>query len=179
MKEFNRESFSESLTNFIQENGLQLHRVAEAIGCSEATINRLLEKRTLPSAEMMQQLELMFQFGFDKYSNFSNTQKKKLSDMLGSVGGGAFGVASIPFIISSAGSVSGLCAAGITSGLAALGGTMVGGIMIAATIPVAVGVAGVATVHGIKSISANRILKKVDVDKRWEHPRNDLPPNHR
>jgi hypothetical protein len=172
MNEFNRESFSEFLTTFLQENSLQPRRFAAAVGCSEATIDRLLKNRTLPSIEMVKQAKLMFHLGFESYSKLSKAQKKKISDMVGSVGGGAVGVASIPFLISSAGAVSGLSAAGITSGLAAIGGTMLGGVMVAAALPVAVGIAGIATAHGITSISTNQNLKKIEIDERWEILRN-------
>jgi plasmid maintenance system antidote protein VapI len=169
MNEFNRESFSEFLTTFLQENSLQPRRFAAAVGCSEATIDRLLKNRTLPSIEMVKQAKLMFHLGFESYSKLSKAQKKKLSDMVGTVGGGAVGVASIPFIISASGTVSGLSAAGITSGLTALGGgTVVAGFMVTAAIPW-LGVAiGSIAVRGITLISANQSLKKVDMDKRWE-----------
>jgi plasmid maintenance system antidote protein VapI len=169
MNEFNRESFSEFLTTFLQENSLQPRRFAAAVGCSEATIDRLLKNRTLPSIEMVKQAKLMFHLGFDSYSKLSKAQKKKLSNMVGTVGGGAVGVASIPFIISASGTVSDLSATGITSGLAALGsGIIVVGFLVTAAIPLLGAAIGSVTVRGITFISTNQRLKKVDMDKRWE-----------
>jgi hypothetical protein len=175
MKKINRESFSEFLSTFLKENSLRPRRFAEAIGCSEPTVHRLLQGQTLPSGEMVKQAELMSYLGFETYCTLSKAQRKNLSDKVGSVGGGAFGVASIPFLISSAGTVSGLSAAGITSGLAAIGGTMIGGAVVVAALPLAVGIAGIATVHGITSVATNKSLKKTEIDKRWEILRNVLP----
>lgn len=53
-------------------------------------------------------------------------------------------------MISTAGSVGGLSAAGITSGLAAIGGSMLGGIVAVALIPVAAGALGYGAIKGIK-----------------------------
>ncbi len=166
MKEFNRESFSEFLSIFLQENGLQPRRFAEVIGCSEATVDRLLQKRTLPSDNMVNRARVVFQFDFEAYSKLSKTQQKVLCDQVGAAVGGSLGIAAIPFIISALG--SGLSADGITSGLAALGGTMIGGIVVAAAIPVSVGMAGMAIGHGMRFVSTSQSRKRVDMDKRWE-----------
>ena len=71
--------------------------------------------------------------------------------------------------------MAGLSAAGMTSGLAALGGgTMLGGLAVVATIPVAAGAVGFGLVKGIKAICKANKLSCKEVDEKWEIRRKGL-----
>ena len=99
----------------------------------------------------------------------SDKDKEKVSEYIGVSGGVVAGVGGAIGAISASGLVTGLSAAGMTSGLAALGGgTMLGGLAVVATIPVAAGVAGFGLVKGIKAIcKANRLSCK-EINNKWE-----------
>lgn len=163
------------LASFIEENELNVRRIANAIGCSESTLIRILADRSLPSDEMIKQIGIMIELGFVTYSKLSKTQKEHLSETIGTVGGGILGFGSITAAISSLGVVSGLSATGITSGLAALGtvlsGGMVTGVIVASAIPIAAGAAGYAIIKGVKYLANEWQLNVVKFDERWEIPR--------
>ncbi len=71
------------------------------INCSEATIARILAKQTLPSDEMIQQVAIMIEIGFQKYLKLSQAEKEKRSETFGAIGGGLLGFNSINSAISS------------------------------------------------------------------------------
>ncbi|MBN2044423.1 MAG: hypothetical protein JW757_05325 [Anaerolineales bacterium] len=160
------------LAAFIEENDLNVRQVSKAIGCSEATLIRILAVRSLPSDEMIKQIGIMIELGFVSYSKLSNSQKERISESIGTVGGGILGFGSITAAVSSLGAVSGLSAAGITSGLGALGavvsGGMAAGIMVAAAIPIAAGAAGYAIIKGVKYFASEWQLNVTDIDEHWE-----------
>lgn len=114
MQEITRESLWVLLAAFIEKYDLTTRRVAKSIGCSDATITRLLFGQTLPSDEMMKQVLLMIELGFDKYSGLTEAQKEQLSQKIGAVGGGVLGFSGITAAVGALG-VPGLSAAGITS----------------------------------------------------------------
>jgi hypothetical protein len=116
---------------------------------------------------MLRQGGFMMEIGFQRYSRLSSAEKEKISEIIGSVGGGAVGFASITAAVGTLGS-SGLSAAGISSGLAALGGSMVGGILVAAAIPAAAGAAGYGIVKGVKYGAGEYKLRRKQHDIRWE-----------
>ena len=159
------------LTAFIKENDLTVRQVSKAIGCSEATLNRILATRSLPSDEMIKQIGIMIELGFVAYSKLSNAQKERISESIGTLGGGILGFGSITAVVSSLG-FSGLSAAGITSGLATLGavvsGGMAAGIMVAAAIPIAAGATGYAIIKGVKYLASEWQLNVTDIDNHWE-----------
>lgn len=167
MEEFSRENFSQRLHEFLRKENISVRQIAKAIGCSEATIYRLLDGYTHASNEMLNQANLMFCFGFKQYSKLSDAKKKKILELAGGVSGGVVGFGAIAFAINTMG-LAGLSAAGITSGLAAIGGTMMGGVMVAAVAPVAVGAIGYAGIRGLKLLVENQKLKEVDIDPVWE-----------
>lgn len=146
MKTIDKHNCRLLLAAFIEENDLNTRKVAKAIGCSEATLARILAATTLPTDEMLKQVGLMIEMGFDTYQKLSASQKEKLSEKLGTVGGGVLGVGSITATVGSLGAVGGLSAAGITTGLAALGkvvgGGMIAGVSVAAAIPIVAGALG-------------------------------------
>ncbi len=159
------------LAAFIEENDLNVRQVAKTIGCTEATLIRILAARSLPSDEMIKQIGIMIELGFVSYSKLSNAQKERISESIGTVSSGVFGFASITAVVSSLG-VSGLSAAGITSGLATLGavvsGGMAAGIMVAAAIPIAAGATGYAIIKGVKYLASEWQLNVTDIDEHWE-----------
>ncbi len=174
MNQITRDNCRLLLAAFIEENDLNVRRVAKVIGCSEATLVRILAAHSLPSDEMMKQVGILIELGFDLYSKLSNAQKEHISEALGTAGGGILGFGSISAAISSLGVVSGLSAAGMTSGLAALGtvvsGGMFAGVMVAAAIPIAAGAAGYALIKGVKYFANEWQLDVTELDERWEVP---------
>lgn len=114
----------------------------------------------------------MIGIGFDKYQKLTDSEKENISEKLGVVGGGTLGFASIAATISSLGSVAGLSAAGISSGLAALGaivgGGMLAGVSVAAAIPLAAGAIGYGIIKGVKHLFGERYLNTEEIDQKWE-----------
>lgn len=167
-----RENCRLLLAALIEKEDLKVKRVAKAIGCSESTLARLLSRKTLPSDAMLKQVGILVELGFDHYSRLSEAEKEKISDTIGTAGGGALGFAAITAAIGALGSVSGLSAAGITSGLAALGtivgGGMIAGVSVAAAIPLAGSVLGYSLIKTIKHFVGESELRKEELDSRWE-----------
>jgi hypothetical protein len=160
------------LAAFIKENELTARGVAHAIGCPEASLLRILGSKTKPSDELLKQVGTMIGIGFERYQKLSDSEKNKISEKLGAVGGGTLGFASIAATVSSFGSVAGLSAAGISSGLAALGtivgGSMIAGVSVAAAIPLAAGAIGYGVIKGGKYFFGRRQLNTEYIDPKWE-----------
>ena len=114
----------------------------------------------------------MMELGFKRFSKLSRAEREKLSGALGTVGGGTIGFASITATVSSLGTVTGLSAAGISSGLTALGGFVSGGmaagVAVAAAIPAAAAVVGYGIIKGIKGLIRWHKLNKKERDSAWE-----------
>lgn len=172
MKKLNRKNFRKFLTVFIKKEVVRPRKVAAAIGCSEATLSRLLSGQTLPSDEMLRQGGIMMELGFRQYAKLSKADREKLSEALGAIGGGTIGFASITATVSTLGTVTGLSAAGISSGLFALGTAvgsgMAAGVAVAAAIPVAVGGAGYGSIKGIKALIRRHKLNTKELNPAWE-----------
>ncbi|AFY36917.1 transcriptional regulator, XRE family [[Leptolyngbya] sp. PCC 7376] len=179
MSELNRSNFASTMAQFLKTDQKKptFKDLAYVIGCSEATISRLLSAVTYPSDDMLKQGAILITLGHNKYSKLSNSEKEKISEAIGAVGGGAVGMGAITGAISVLGSVAGLSAAGITSGLATLGGLigggMVAGVMVAAAFPIAAGAAGLGVVAGIKHLATEYQVQQTDIDPRWELIMND------
>lgn len=158
------------LAAFMKENGLAARKVAMAIGCSEATIKRILEGTTRPTDEMVTQIALMIDAGFKRYAAMTSAEKEHWTEKVSAGVGGALGLSWISAAVSAAGSVSGLSAAGITSGLAALGfgGGMIVGVGVVAAIPIGVGAAGYGVARLAKRGMTEWNLSVKDLDERWE-----------
>lgn len=143
--------------------------LSKKIGVSEATLRRLEEADTLPTDEFMNRLQALCVIGAAKFKKLSETEKEKVSEVIGAAGGAVAGVGASVAAIGAAGAVSGFSAAGITSGLAAVGGgAMLTGIATVAVIPVATGLAGYGLVKGIKKICDANKLSFVELNERWE-----------
>jgi hypothetical protein len=107
--------------------------------------------------------------GHHKFAKMSDSQK---NEIISSIGGVAAGIAGAIGTASVAG-VAGLSAAGITSGLAVIGGTLLaglGGVVVA--IPAAIGFGGYGLLKGIKAICDANELDCQDVDGRYEIVKN-------
>lgn len=171
MNQISRENFHVLLEAFVKKNQLPLRRVAAAVPCSDATLTRLLMGATLPADEMLREGAFLIELGFERYSKLSRAEREKLSDALGAVGGGTIGFASVSGAVSVLG-LAGLSAAGISSGLAALGsvigGGMAAGVPVAAALPVAAAGIGYGAVRAVKHAASVRQLNQKDIDPRWE-----------
>ena len=99
-------------------------------------------------------------------------QKEKISETIGTVGGGTLGFGVVSSVISSSGVVAGLSASGISSGLASIGGIvgggMVTGVIVSAAIPIAMGALGYAVIAGIKYLINKKKLNNEELDESWE-----------
>lgn len=149
--------------------GISRRELAKTLGVSESTISRIETNKTKPTKEFLFRLAGLVAIGHAKYSKMSEKDKETISEYIGAAGGVTVGVGGAIGAISVSGLVSGLSAAGITSGLAALGGgTMLGGLAVVATIPVAAGAAGYGLVKGIKAICKANKLNCKEVDEHYE-----------
>jgi hypothetical protein len=164
---------------FMEKNQISVPRVSRALGCSTATLGRLLSFASLPTAEFMKQVGIMMAIGMPKYERLSNAEKEKISEVIGTGSATAFGFAAISAAVSASGTVAGLSAAGISSGLYAIGalvgGGMAVGVVVAAAIPLAAGAAGYAIIKGVKFCFSERELKGKDINPRWEIPNPRAP----
>jgi len=149
-------------------SGLSRRELAKILGVKESTIGRLENKKTLPSQDFLNRLQGLQVVGYATFKRLSEADKEKISEFIGTGAGVAGGVAASVAMISTAGSVGGLSAAGITSGLAVIGGSMLGGIVAAALIPVAAGALGYGAIKGIKKICESNKLSCKELDGRWE-----------
>lgn len=170
--ELTKENLNEYLNAFIEQNKLTTEKVARAIDCPKSSIERVLTQQTLPTDEMLKQCAIMMEIGFPKYKKLNNAEKEKISESLGSVGGGVLGFGAISSAVSASG-IAGLAGgAAITSGLAGLGalvgGGMAAGIAVAAALPIAGIALGYGMVKGIKSLVRKHKHSKKEVDVNWE-----------
>lgn len=172
MNAISRDNFRSLLSAFIDKEAVRPRKTAARIGCSEATFCRVLSGETLPSDKMLKQGAIMFELGFKRFSKLSKAEREKISEALGTVGGGTLGFASITATVSTLGTVTGLSAAGISSGLTALGGLVSGGmaagVAVAAAIPVAAAGSGYGIIKGVKALIRRHKLNKKGFDPVWE-----------
>jgi len=180
MNQFDRRNFRLLLAAFVEGEDVTVRQIARAVGCSDATLTRVLAGRTLPSDELMKQGGVMFELGFERYSRLSASERETVSDKIGAAGGGVLGFGSITAAIGVLG-LPGFSAAGITSGLAALGGIvgggMIVGVSVAAAIPLVTSAVGYAVIKGVKYFVAEVQLNSTELDVRWEMQLPDEPGN--
>jgi len=149
-------------------SGISRRELAKVLGTSETTISRLETQKTHPTTNLMNRLRALVVIGFYKFSKMSDSEKENVSEAVATAGGIALGVGGALGAVSASGVVAGLSVTGITSGLAALGGTMLGGLAVVAVIPVGAGLAGYGLVKGIKAICEANNLSCTDIDGRYE-----------
>jgi len=171
MEKITRDNLRLLLAGFIEEEKLTTKKVSKSIGCKEKTLSRILIRKTHPSDEMIKQVGILFAIGYKRYTKLSSAERERISEMIGTIGGGTLGFGSITAVISSLG-LAGLSAAGIASGLSALGaivgGGMLAGISVAAAIPIAAGALGYAIIKGIKFLISETELDSDVIDEKWE-----------
>lgn len=176
MSEFSRETFPVLMADFMAQHGLSHRLIANAIRCSEATLTRILNKSTLASDEMLRQGAILVELGFDRYCRLIDAEREKLSATLSVVGGGAIGFGSVTAAVGTMGSVAGLSAAGISSGLAAMGaivgGGMAVGVAVAAAIPIIAGGIGYGIIRTVKHFVSEAQLATLKFDSKWELPKD-------
>src|SRR6266480_3134024 len=114
MNSLTRETFPLLFNEFKKTNNLQSRQIGQAIGCSKATVDRLMASETLPSDEMLKQGGVLMELGIKRYSKLTASERENLSEAIGTVGGGAVGFGSITAAVGSLGSVAGLSGAGIS-----------------------------------------------------------------
>ncbi len=149
--------------------GMSRRELARIIGVSEATLRRLDNGESRPTGEFMNRLQALCVIGAAKYAKLRDSEKEKVSDLVGATGGVVAGVGGSIAAIGAAGAISGFSAAGITSGLAAVGGgAMLTGVGVVAVIPVGTGLVGYGLVKGIKKICEANKLSCQEVNKQWE-----------
>ena len=172
MDSFNRVNFREILAAFIESNNLNIRKVASTLKCPISTLERIIAGNTFPSDEMLRQGGIMIELGYERYSKLSDAEREKISDALGVIGGGTLGFGSVTAAVGAMGSVAGLSAAGISSGLAAMGaivgGGMAAGVAVVAAIPIAVAGMGWGIIQGVKYFVNEAQLASKDIDEKWE-----------
>jgi DNA-binding XRE family transcriptional regulator len=160
-------------------SGISRRELAKILGTSETTVSRLETQKTIATTDFMNRLRALVVIGFYKFSKMSAAEKEAVSETLGAAGGVMAGVGGAFAAVSASGTVAGLSVTGITSGLAALGGSMLGGLAVVAVIPVAVGLGGYGLAKGIKAICDANNLRCTDIDGRYEikpeAPEGDAP----
>lgn len=157
------------LASYMERNDLTVSKISKVIRCNISTINRIISGTTLPTDNFIKQVGILIVIGYEKYKKLSESEKENISEKIGAVGGGILGFGAISAAISSSGTVAGLSAAGISSGLLAIGpGGMVGGILTVAAIPIAAGAAGYGIIKGIKYLISEDELNSDNIDIKWE-----------
>jgi hypothetical protein len=173
MEKISRNDCRVFLAAFMEKNNLPVKKVSDAIDCSKSSLNRIIGGQTLPSDEMLRQSAVMIELGFKSYAKLSKAEKEKISEILGVVGGGTIGIGAVTAAVSSLG-LAGLSAAGITSGLAALGaiigGGMAAGITVVAAIPIGAAVLGYGVIKAVKATLESHKHSKEEYDPFWEMP---------
>tara|TARA_R100000789_G_scaffold98284_1_gene101899 strand:+ start:1415 stop:1966 length:552 start_codon:yes stop_codon:yes gene_type:complete len=172
-KSLTKENLHAVLAEFMKAEKLDTNEVSEAIGCPEPVIGRILCGITWPTDELLKRCHTMFEIGYKTYKKLSESEKEKVSETLGTLGGAGLGVGASLAAVSALGT-AGLSGAGIMSGLAALGtvigGGAVAGIAVAAAIPIVVAAGGYLVIRGIKSGISKSQLKADEYDPHWERP---------
>ena len=142
--------------------------LAQIIGCSESTLSRIERGVSLPNKNFILRLTALVTIGRHKYANLSEKEKDRISEVIANSAGVISGVAGAIGTILATGGI-GLSAAGITSGISALGGgALLGGAGLIAAIPVSIGLASYGIVKGIKKICEANKLSCKEIDGKYE-----------
>ena len=172
MKDVSRDTFGRFLNKFLTDSKASVRKAAKVIGCSEATMERILSGETKPTDAMIKQGCVMIELGIQRYSKLSKAEKEKISAIIGTTGGGILGFGSVSAAVSAAATTGVLGGAVITSGLAGIGGLvgggMAAGIVLTAGIPIIGAGVGYGMVRGVKYIINRAKLNKTILDSAWE-----------
>ncbi len=165
----NQDDFRNYLIAFMDKENKTMDEIARAINCPRASIERIVMGKSFPSDEMIKQGAILMDIGYEKFVKLSASEKEKISGKIGAIGGAGLGFASVTAAVGASGSVVGLSAAGVTSGLAALGGgAMATGLLTVAAIPVAAGAVGYGLVKFVKWIFTEDDIEQKDFSSKWE-----------
>ena len=157
------------LAAYMEKENVSAPRISKAMGCSHATIARILGGITKPSEEFIKQMGIMIELGIKRYAKLTESEKEKISEAIGTIGGGALGFGAITTAVSVSGTVAGLSAAGIASGLAAIGvGGMVGGVLTLTAVPIAAGALGYGIIKGVKYLFSSSEMNADKLVPKWE-----------
>ena len=141
--------------------------ISKIIGCSESVVARIEIGKTLASEDFRSRLNALSVIGYHRFKELSEAQKESVGKSSGKAGG-SLGLGEALAAVSASG-VAGLSAAGVTSGLTAIGiGSLVGGLAIVATIPVAAGFSGFGLVKALQKIADANNLTITEIDEKWE-----------
>ncbi|WP_211089512.1 hypothetical protein [Flavobacterium supellecticarium] len=161
--------FGKDLTQYANQKNIDVSKLAISIGCSKSTLLRLMNSDTLPTLEMIQQVDILKLVGFEAYKKMPKSKRYIDGIKFGGAAAGVFGATSV---ISGLGTTAGLSAAGISSGLAALGGVIGGGmafgIAVTAAIPVAAAATSVGIYKGVKKGVSVYNDYQGKLDDKWE-----------
>jgi DNA-binding XRE family transcriptional regulator len=163
-----QDNCGEKLLLVREVSGLSRRELAKVLGTAESTVFRLETGRTRPTRDFINRLKGLVLIGYHKFSKMGTAEKNIVAEAIGASGGFAAGIGGAIGAVSTVG-YAGLSAAGITSGLAAIGGgSLLGGLAVIAAIPGAVGLGGYGLVKGIKAICDANRLNCREVDGRYE-----------
>jgi len=178
-EEVTKENCGEKLRQIREITGMSRTDLAQRLGCSIATIARIESRnentKSEPTNAFMDTLRALCIIGHEKYSNLSEEERTKILEYSSAGGGVGGGIGAAIASVAAGGAVPGLSAAGIASGLAAIGGTMLGGLAIVAALPVAGGALGFGIAKAIqKLVKANKLYART-IDDRFEIYANKPP----
>lgn len=162
------ENCGEKLTLARKAMNITRRELATMVSCSEATISRIEAKKTKPTTDFMNRLLALVLIGRSKFGTLSSKEKEITFESISAIGGVGAGFGAAMAAVSAQGTVVGLSAAGVASGLSALGGTILGGAALVASVPLAAGLASLGVAKGIKAICESNKLNCTEVDGRFE-----------
>lgn len=171
IKKLTKENLPIFLAAFLEQNSVSIEKLGKSIGCSAPTLNRIIASESFATEELIKQCGILFELGFKRFEKLSSAEKETISESIGTVSAAGLGFASISSAVSVSGT-AGLSAAGISSGLAVLGGLvgggMIMGVVVAASIPIAAGALGYGLMKGIKSVFSSIQVSNESFDNKWE-----------
>ncbi len=137
------QDFAPFLSHFIKSNDINVRKYAKALHCYIYTLKRLAEGKTLPTERAYAEFSISFIIisnkNFSSYEKLDPKERNEIVNRFIKGGGTALSIGGMIALLSTLG-VTGLSAAGITSGLAAIGSIigrgMLGGIGIMMAVPV-------------------------------------------
>ena len=146
MEQIKKEELGYRLKWFLTEHSLDAIAFAKSVGIQTDRLNKLLASEQMSNekeySEVIIAMAIIEVKGFDYYKSMSQEDKSELACKFIAAGGSTMTVGGMIAVISAAG-VPGLSAAGIASGLAAIGalvgGGMVAGIALCSAAPLVVG----------------------------------------
>ena len=152
MEKISKQELMLKLNDFLGKHSLNKYDFAKSVGMTEERLSAIMVNANLLSeqeyAEIVIALAVIENKGWPYWAAMSREEKSEMAAKFIAAGGSTMTVGGMIAAISALG-VPGLSAAGIASGLAAIGalvgGGMVAGIAICATAPLVVG----ATLYGI------------------------------